>query len=336
MPATLRASCASITAMTCTPDISVVIPVYGSASILPELLRQLGAVLATTYGPGHFEVVLVEDRGPDDAWRVIEAATTTYPWLVGVALRKNAGQHNAIMAGLAQARGRIIVTMDDDMQHAPSDVPRLAATITAGADVCYAQFASRQHAWWKLAGSRFNDAVAQRLLKKPRGLYLSPFRAMTAAVRDEVLRYEGPFVYLDGLILRATHDITTIEVAHHARGDGRSGYSFAKSVALWLQMATSFSVVPLRIVSLAGLIASITGFAIAGLVLVQKFRNPDLAVGWASLITSVLLMGGMQLLALGAIGEYIGRVLLTLNRAPQYVVRRVVGGGGHGETASSA
>lgn len=321
-------------AMTQTPEVSVVVPVYGSARILPELLEQLDDALGSAYGQGGFEVILVEDCGPDDAWAVIEAASTSYEWLVGIALRKNAGQHNAIMAGLSRARGRIIVTMDDDLQHSPADVPRLAAAVASGADVCYGQFASRHHARWKLAGSRFNDSIAQRLLDKPRGLYLSPFRAITAPIRDEVTSYEGPFVYLDGLILRATRNITTIDVVHHARGDGRSGYSFTKSVALWLQMATSFSVVPLRMVSLAGLVTSITGFAIAGYILVQKLQNPGLAVGWASLIISVLLMGGMQLLALGAIGEYIGRALLTLNRAPQYVVRRIVGAGKHADSES--
>jgi glycosyltransferase involved in cell wall biosynthesis len=305
--------------------LSVVIPVYGSARILPELARQLEAALAPRYGVDGFEAVLVHDCGPDDAWPVIESLAAHHPWLGGVDLRMNAGQHNAVMAGLAHARGAIVVTMDDDLQHSPADIGALVARIEGGADVCYAHFPSREHATWKVLGSRFNDWVAQRLLKKPKGLYLSPFRAMRAEIRDEVLRYDGPFVYVDGLILQATRNIATVDVAHHARSDGRSGYSFRKLVSLWSQMATSFSVVPLRFVSLIGALSSIVGFVMAGLVIALKLMHPEWVVGWASMIVTVLILGGIQLLSLGAIGEYVGRVLLTLNGKPQYVVRKTVG-----------
>lgn len=305
--------------------LSIVIPVYGSASILPELTRRLEQALAPRYGADGFEAVLVHDCGPDDAWGVIASLVDAHPWLGGVDLRMNAGQHNAVMAGLAYASGEIIVTMDDDLQHSPDDIAALVEEIERGADVCYASFRGRKHAGWKVAGSRFNDLVAQRLLRKPKGLYLSPFRAFTRGVRDEVLRYQGPYVYLDGLILQATRNIATIEVQHHERSDGRSGYSLAKSISLWLKMATSFSVVPLRFVSLLGAISSVIGFALAAVVVVLKLRQPDVAVGWASLIVTVLIVGGIQLLSLGAIGEYVGRVLLTLNGKPQYVVRRTAG-----------
>lgn len=305
-----------------TPELSVVIPVYGSASILPALAERLEAALAPTLGADGYEVVLVHDCGPDNAWEVIQALASARPWLRGLDLRRNAGQHNAIMAGLGVARGRYIVTMDDDLQHDPADVPRILAALRGGADLVYAQFPERQHALWKRAGSRFNDLVAQWLLKKPRGLYLSPFRGFARGLRDEVLRYQGPFVYLDGLLLQSTSPrrIATLTAEHHARSDGRSGYSLRKSVSLWLQMATSFSIVPLRLVSLAGALASCLAFVLAVAILVQKLRTPDLPVGWASLIVAILFMGGLQLLALGAIGEYTGRVLLNVNKRPQYVV----------------
>jgi undecaprenyl-phosphate 4-deoxy-4-formamido-L-arabinose transferase len=148
---------------------------------------------------------------------------------------------------------------------------------------------------------------------------------MRREIRDEVLRYDGPFVYVDGLILQATRNIATVEVAHHARSDGRSGYSFGKLVSLWSQMATSFSVVPLRFVSLIGALSSIVGFVMAGVVVALKLLHPEWVVGWASMIVTVLILGGIQLLSLGAIGEYVGRVLLTLNGKPQYVVRKTIG-----------
>ena len=300
-------------------ELSVVIPVYGSASILPNLAKRLAEVLEPTLGNGRYEVILVHDHGPDNSWQVITELARERPWLRGIDLRRNAGQHNALMAGLSVASGRFIVTMDDDLQHDPADIPRILQALES-ADLCYVQFESRKHAAWKRMGSAFNDWVATRLLGKPRGLYLSPFRGFHAGVRDEAVRYRGPFVYLDGLLLQSTDNVTTILAQHHAREDGRSGYSLRKSIALWLQMATSFSIVPLRLVSAAGLVSAIVAFLFAAFILARKLMVPDMAVGWPSLIMAILFMGGLQLLALGAIGEYVGRVLLNVNLRPQYVI----------------
>lgn len=304
-------------------ELSVVIPVYGSAGILRNLARRLSEVLEPALGKSGFEVILVHDHGPDDAWKVIQELAVQYPWLRGIDLRRNAGQHNALMAGMAAAAGRKIVTMDDDLQHDPADIPRILQALDS-ADLCYVQFESRQHAAWKRAGSAFNDWVATLLLGKPRGLYLSPFRGFHAGVRDEAVRYRGPFVYLDGLLLQSTDDVTTILAQHHAREDGRSGYSLRKSIMLWLQMATSFSIVPLRLVSAAGLVSAIAAFLLAATIFVRKLLVPDIALGWPSLIIAILFMGGLQLLALGAIGEYVGRILLNVNLRPQYVIGRTV------------
>ncbi|WP_434027216.1 glycosyltransferase [[Pseudomonas] boreopolis] len=304
-----------------TLEVSVVIPVYGSATILPRLAARLESALDSSVGQGGYEVVLVHDHGPDNSWQVISDLAATRSWLRGLDLRRNAGQHNAIMAGLSVARGRFIVTMDDDLQHDPDDIPRILSALRS-ADLCYVQFESRQHALWKRAGSAFNDLVASRLLKKPRGLYLSPFRGFRAEIRDEASRYNGPFVYLDGLLLQSTDNIVTIQAQHHARSDGKSGYSLKKSISLWLQMATSFSIVPLRFVSLAGMAASLVAFLLAVVVFWQKLHTPQMAVGWPSLIITILFMGGLQLLALGAIGEYTGRILLNINNRPQYVIGR--------------
>lgn len=314
-------------------ELSVVIPVYGSATILPNLVRQLGEVLVPALGETSFEVILVHDDGPDDAWSVICELSNLFTWLRGVDLRRNAGQHNAIMAGLGFANGRYIVTMDDDLQHDPADIPRIVQALRAGADLCYVQFEGRKHALWKRAGSRFNDMVAARLLKKPVGLYLSPFRGFARELGEEARRYQGPFVYLDGLLVQSTSPkrITTLIGLHHARSDGRSGYSLGKSISLWLQMATSFSIVPLRFVSLAGMLASCLAFLLAVVVLWQKLHAPAVAVGWPSLIITILFMGGLQLLALGVIGEYVGRVLLNINNRPQYIVGRTTNMAGRDE-----
>lgn len=303
------------------PSLSLVIPVYGSEPVLPELVRRLQAMFDQQARPsGDYELILVCDCSPDRSWAVIRGLAQQYPWVRGILLRMNAGQHNALMAGFSHARGRVIVTMDDDLQHAPEDIPLLLAELAQGRDVVYARFESRNHAGWKVAGSRLNDLVAGYLMNKPKGLYLSPFRAMTADIRDDILRYQGPYVYVDGLILSVTRNIGTVDVDHHERYAGDSGYSLRKSISLWLKMATNFSIVPLRITSFVGLCFAGVGFVLALMLIIQKLTLDRMPIGWSSLIVTVLIVGGVQLLALGMLGEYLGRVLLILNSRPQYVV----------------
>lgn len=302
-------------------SLSIVIPVYGSERALPELVAQISRMSDSLDDVrDNYEVILVCDSSPDNSWRVIQSLSEKYPQVHGILLRMNAGQHNALMAGFAQAKGEIIVTMDDDLQHSPADIPILLLEVKQGYDVAYARFKKRKHASWKIMGSRLNDLVAGYLMQKPKGLYLSPFRAMKAAIRNEILRYCGPYVYVDGLILTVTRNIATVDVDHHDRYAGNSGYSFRKSVSLWLKMATSFSIVPLRITSFLGLFFSGLGFLLAILLVIQKFTLNLMPIGWSSLIVTVLIIGGVQLLALGMLGEYLGRVLLTINLRPQYVV----------------
>ncbi|MET0581979.1 MAG: glycosyltransferase family 2 protein [Pseudoxanthomonas sp.] len=314
--------------MTASPeiDVSVVIPVYGSAEILPALIRSLEQVFQDLGKAGAFELILVHDSGPDNSWQVILEHAASRPWLRGINLAKNSGQHNAIMAGLKAARGQYLITMDDDLQHDPGDVARIITGLGPDYDLCYVEFESKQHATWKRLGSWFNGIVAQVLLDKPKGLYLSPFRGIRRCVLEAVTQYDGPFVYLDGLLLQATNRITTISATHHARSTGKSGYSLKKSISLWLKMATSFSAVPLRLVSLAGIIGAALALIFAVAILAKKLLDPSMAIGWPSLIISIFLTGSLQLLALGAIGEYIARILLTINKRPQYVVRETVNG----------
>jgi undecaprenyl-phosphate 4-deoxy-4-formamido-L-arabinose transferase len=210
--------------------------------------------------------------------------------------------------------------MDDDLQHAPADIPALLDELERGRDVVFARFKRRKHAGWKVFGSRLNDLVAGYLLQKPKDLYLSPFRAMKAAICKDILRYQGPYVYVDGLILSVTRNIGTVDVDHHERYAGDSGYGFKKSFSLWLKMATNFSLVPLRITSFFGMGFASLGFLLAVFLIIQKFTYDLMPVGWSSLIVTILVVGGVQLLALGMVGEYLGRVLLTINSRPQYVV----------------
>lgn len=309
-----------------TPDsfhvgLSVVIPVYGSEKVLPELVARLQTALDQHIRWRHnYELILVCDCSPDHSWAVIQSLAAQHSWVNGILLRMNAGQHNALMAGFARARGDVIVTMDDDLQHAPADIPVLLDELERGRDVVFARFKSRKHAGWKVFGSQLNDLVAGYLLQKPKNLYLSPFRAMKAAICKDILRYRGPYVYVDGLILSVTRNIGTIDVNHHERFAGDSGYGLKKSLSLWLKMATNFSIIPLRITSVLGMGFAGLGFLLAVFLVIQKFTFDLMPIGWSSLIVTILVVGGVQLLALGMIGEYLGRVLLTINSRPQYVV----------------
>ena len=307
-------------------NLSVVIPVYGSEMVLTELVTQLRNVLGGVDSVNKkYEIIFVCDNSPDKSWEIICSLAKIYACVKGVLLRVNAGQHNALMAGFAIAKGDVIITMDDDLQHSPDDIPILLQKIYDGDDVVYARFKNKKHPFWKVIGSQFNDLVASYVLQKPKGLYLSPFRAMKSVICRDILAYRGPYVYVDGLILSVTRRVSMVEIDHHERYAGDSGYSFKKSVSLWLKMATSFSIMPLRLTSFMGIVFAGFGFISALLLIVQKFTINIMPIGWSSLIVAVLIIGGVQLLALGVIGEYLGRVLLTINSRPQYIVGESVG-----------
>ena len=307
------------------PEVSIVVPVYRSEHILPELVQQVAAAMHQAGMNGRFELILVNDASPDNSWGAIRDVADKLVFVKGICLARNVGQHNATMAGLNEAAGQIVVIMDDDMQHPPQTIMSLVAAVQSGYDVCYTKYVGRRHPLWKRLGSWFNDRVATFLLGKPRGLYLSSYKALCRRVVQEMIRYDGPYPYLDGLILDATQSITSVPINHRPRYGGKGNYGLRRSISLWLKMATSFSIVPLRIASLAGLTLAAVSAAMMVAVVVKKLLHPETPAGWASMVTIVLFMGGMQLLCLGIIGEYLGRAYLKLNRKPQFAVRERTG-----------
>lgn len=300
--------------------LSVVVPVYRSAAILPLLVEKLGEEMHQAGLSGGFELVLVNDASPDNSAHVIRTLALQYPFVRGISLRRNFGQHNATMAGLNHARGEIVVVMDDDLQHPPEAVPRMIAALEGGYDVCYTNYLNRQHAAWKKLGSWFNDRMATYLLGKPKGLYLSSFKAIRKDVVAEIIKYDGPYAYVDGLILEVTRAITVVDIEHQARHEGEGNYNLRRSLSLWLKMATSFSILPLRLASYAGFGLASFSLLMIGYVSIQKMMHPDIPAGWTSLIATILFVGGIQTLCIGMMGEYLGRVYLKLNRKPQFVV----------------
>ncbi|HKX08815.1 MAG TPA: glycosyltransferase family 2 protein [Stellaceae bacterium] len=302
--------------------LSIVIPVYNGAQSVGELVHALQGLEIE----GGHEIVLVNDGSPDDSLAVcrqLVAEATTVP-ITLVNLARNFGEHNAIMTGLRHTRGAWVITMDDDLQNPPSEVTRLLEHARAtGKDVVYTRYAVKQHAYWRNLGSRFANWVADVLMEKPKGLYLSSFRCMSAFLVEQVTRYEGPFPYVDGLIMQATQAIDTIEVAHLPRMAGRSNYTLKRLVRLWINIFVNFSVLPLHLSTIAGFALSLIGLAgVISVVLEALFFEPP--QGWASLMAATLLLSGVQLLILGILGEYMGRLFLTANRKPQTVVREVV------------
>lgn len=303
---------------TCT--LSIVIPVYRSASILPKLVEAIAVEMHEEHLFDSFELILVNDCSPDNSWHVIRKLAEANAFIKGITLRRNVGQHNAIMAGLHHASGEYIVLMDDDLQHPPSAIADILRALADGYDVCYTHYLNRQHAAWKKLGSWFNDRMATLLLGKPKGLYLSSFKGLRREIVDEIVQYDGPYTYIDGLILDVTRSITTVDIEHQARFEGESNYTFARLLSLWMKMATSFSVFPLRLATYAGFALAALSLMMIFVVIVQKIMFPELPRGWASTIATILFIGGIQTMCIGMVGEYLGRTYMKLNRKRQFVI----------------
>lgn len=301
-------------------DLSIVVPVYNSAATLANLLERLTKAIEVI--TRSYEIVLVDDGSRDDSWAVIQSLRENYgDNLVAVQLMRNYGQHNTLMCGLGLARGEYVVTMDDDLQNPPEEIPKLMAHIKQhGLDLVYGCPSNRNHAAWRNLGSTIVWHFYRTVFRNP--VTPTPFRIMRHQLAQSVMFYDLNFTYLDGLLAWCTSRIAGVEVEHHARAQGNSGYSLGKLVGLALNLYTNFSLIPLQIVSALGLVTATSGFVVGLYYLFQFFVSNIAVPGFASTIIAILVLGGVQLLALGVIGEYLGRLHLNVNRKPQYVIRR--------------
>jgi polyisoprenyl-phosphate glycosyltransferase len=300
-----------------------VVPVYKSEACLSALAAAVDKALNDAQLS--YELLLINDSSPDRSWSVIEQLATRYSTIAGFNHRRNFGQDNAILTGIRNAAGRAIVVMDDDLQHSPDDIPRLYAEMSrSGADVVYAHFTEKRHKAWKKIGSWINGKFAQWLIDKPANIYMSPFKLIRREVAELVAMFDGPFPYLDSLLFQVTDRFSFIQAEHHPRLAGPSTYTVAKSLGVWSRLAFSFSVKPLRLVTWVG-VAALAASAVGALIIIllrlaypSEFNNT--AAGWASLMVMVLVIGGLQMLFLGILGEYSGRTHININRKPQSVV----------------
>jgi undecaprenyl-phosphate 4-deoxy-4-formamido-L-arabinose transferase len=303
------------------PGLSIVVPVYRGAATIGTLVEALTKLCPD----GGMEVVLVNDGSPDNSGEICRALVRAAPLpIVYVEHARNYGEHNAVMTGLRHASGAYVITMDDDLQNPPEEVLKLYDHARLGGwDVVYTRYAAKAHASWRNLGSRFANKVADWLLDKPRGLYLSSFRCMSALVVHAVTRYRGPYPYVDGLIMQVTQRIDSIEVRHLPRAAGHSNYNLRRLIRLWLNLATSFSLAPLRLAIFAGVAMAALGMVGAAATIFEALFTHDTPSGWASTMTVILLVAGVQSMMLGVMGEYVGRTFLSANGKPQGTVRLI-------------
>jgi undecaprenyl-phosphate 4-deoxy-4-formamido-L-arabinose transferase len=236
-------------------------------------------------------------------------------------LSKNFGQHNAVMAGFNHAGGDYVLTMDDDLQHPVEEIPKLVEALDMGYDVVYGEYMVKKHSFLKNIGSEINNVMGNIIIKKPKDLRFTSFRIIRSYVVKEIVKYDAPYPYIDGLILRVTNNIGIIPVTHQLRASGQSNYTLKKLINLWLNGFLNFSITPLRLFTYLGMVMAVVGFLSSILILFNALIFNVQVPGWPSLIVSILIFSGVQLLSIGMVGEYIGRIFLTQNKTPQYVVK---------------
>ena len=300
------------------PHLSIVVPLYNAVATLPALVQELSALRIA----GGSELVLVNDGSHDAtetlALKLIEENSMPITFL---SLSRNFGEHNAVLAGLRASTGDYVVTMDDDLQNPPSEILKLlAAAESERRDVVYSSYDQKEHSWWRNLGSALTNFIADYVVEKPGGLYLSSFRCLTRLVADEIGKSRTPYPYIDGLIFQMTQNVGTVRVRHAERNQGESGYTMRKLIRLWISMLVNVSILPLRLMTFAGMITSALGFlAIIEVVLEHLWKKTP--TGWSSIMAAMLLLSGTQLLLLGILGEYVGRIYLGVSEKPQSVIR---------------
>lgn len=303
--------------------ISFVIPCYRSENTLGHVVNDIEKTmqtpkLAEAYT---FEIILVNDCSPDNTLGVIRTLCYEKEYVKGIAFARNFGQHAALMAGLRQSDGDYVVCLDDDGQTPAEEVDKLLDKLEEGYDAVYAQYEHKKHNGFRNMGSKVNELMTRVMLDKPRELFISSYFGVRRFIVDDMIRYENSYPYVIGLVLRATKNITNVMVNHREREEGTSGYTLKKLLGLWFNGFTAFSVKPLRIATCIGVASAGIGFIYGIYTIVKKFVNPAVPLGFSSMMAALVFFGGMIMIMLGLIGEYIGRMYISMNNSPQYVIR---------------
>lgn len=304
--------------------VSFVIPCYRSEKTLEGVIAEIKSTMEKL-NQYIYEIILVNDSSPDNTWKTIEKLSSENRNIIGINLSKNFGQHAALMAGMREAEGDYVVCLDDDGQTPANEVDKLLNALDEGYDAVYARYGNKKHSLFRNFGSRANDLMTRIMLGKPKELFVSSYFGVKRFVVEDMLRYQNSYPYVIGLVLRATKNIVNVDVTHREREEGRSGYTLKKLLGLWFNGFTAFSVTPLRITTVIGGCCACVGFAYGIYVFVRRLIDSNVVMGFSSLMCVILFVGGMLMIMLGLVGEYIGRIYICLNNSPQYVIREKIG-----------
>jgi undecaprenyl-phosphate 4-deoxy-4-formamido-L-arabinose transferase len=266
----------------------------------------------------------VNDCSPDNTFGVIRKLCEERSNIKGINFARNFGQHAALMAGLRHSDGDYVVCLDDDGQTPADEVDKLLFKLDEGYDAVYAKYEHKQHSTFRNLGSKVNELMTRVMLDKPAELYISSYFAVKRFVVEDMIKYENSYPYVIGLVLRTTRNITNVVVKHREREEGSSGYTLGKLLNLWFNGFTAFSVKPLRIATGIGSLAAVLGFLYGVYTIIKRFINPDVPMGFSAIMSAVVFFGGMIMIMLGLIGEYIGRIYISMNNSPQYVIRESI------------
>ena len=298
--------------------LSVVVPVYNGAGTLSALVDRVDSVLEAI----DYELVLVNDGSDDRSWEQIETLAAEHPRTRGIDLMRNYGQHNALLAGIRAAEGDVIVTIDDDLQNPPEEIPKLLAELARGNDVVYGTTSLGHYGLWRGFATRLTKLALRGAVGNEIAANVSAFRAFRTELRDAFADYAGPHVSIDVLLSWGARRYGWVPTAHHARGEGRSSYTFGRLATHALNVLTGFSTRPLRIASLIGLAFTLFGLVVLAVVLVSYIVRGGSVPGFPFLASLIAIFSGAQLLTLGIIGEYLARMHMRMMDRPPYSVRR--------------
>ena len=301
--------------------ISIIIPVFNSENTIEILIDNIVEGLGKHY---EFEIILINDSSVDRSEEKCKKLVEKYSNVVLYSLSKNVGEHNAVMAGLNKCTGDYAAIMDDDLQHSTDSLLKLiqfGIKEKNNFDVVYTYYDKMKHNFFRNFGRKFNDLMANLVLDKPKFLYLSSFKLVNRFLITEIIKYKSPFAYIDGIILGITNRIGRVKVEHDKRVYGKSGYTIKKLLQVWSSMFTGFSVIPLRLSLGLGWILSVLGFVVALITLVERIVDNTVPSGYATMIIIVTIFSGVILIALGLLGEYVGRIFISLNKKPQFTIR---------------
>lgn len=303
--------------------VGFVIPCYRSENTIAQVVAEIEEKMKQL-SEYEYEICLVNDFSPDNTLAAVRRLCEENRKIKGISFARNFGQHAALMAGLRYVEGDYVVCLDDDGQTPADEVDKLLTKLEEGYDAVYAKYEHKQHSAFRNIGSKVNELMTRVMLDKSADLYVSSYFAVRRFVVEDMIRYENSYPYVIGLVLRATKNITNVVVQHREREEGSSGYTLKKLLGLWFNGFTAFSVKPLRIATAVGGCSAAVGFLYGAYTIIKRLVNPEVPVGFSSTMAAIVFFGGMIMVMLGLIGEYVGRIYISMNNSPQYVIRETI------------